>query len=82
MYRWGMVIDLDRCTGCQACVIACRQENNIPFVGEENAKLGRAKFWMNLIHETKGTYPECGDALLSYSLHALRQTALHESLSC
>jgi molybdopterin-containing oxidoreductase family iron-sulfur binding subunit len=39
-------------------VIACRQENNIPFAGEENAKLGRAKFWMNLIHEMKGAYPE------------------------
>jgi molybdopterin-containing oxidoreductase family iron-sulfur binding subunit len=49
-----MVIDLDKCTGCQACVVACRQENNIPFIGEKEAKLGRAKFWMNLIHETKG----------------------------
>ena len=57
MYRWGMVIDLDRCTGCQACVIACRQENNIPAAGEENTKLGRAKFWMNLISEVKGSYP-------------------------
>jgi Fe-S-cluster-containing dehydrogenase component len=57
MYRWGMVIDLDKCTGCQACVVACRQENNIPMMGEKYAKMGRAKFWMNLIHETKGTYP-------------------------
>jgi len=57
MYRWGMVIDLDKCTGCQACVVACRQENNIPIMGENYAKLGRAKFWMNLIHETRGTYP-------------------------
>jgi Fe-S-cluster-containing dehydrogenase component len=53
------VIDLDRCTGCQACVVACRQENNIAFGGEEQAKLGRAKFWMNLISEIKGTsYPD------------------------
>jgi len=59
MYRWGMVIDLDRCTGCQACVVACRQENNIPFAGEENATLGRATFWMNLVSEVKGTtYPD------------------------
>jgi Fe-S-cluster-containing dehydrogenase component len=58
MYRWGMVIDLDRCTGCQACVVACRQENNNPAAGEENAKLGRGKFWMNLISEVKGNYPE------------------------
>ena len=57
MYRWGMVIDLDKCTGCQACVVACRQENNISFAGEQEAKLGRAKFWMNLISEVKGSYP-------------------------
>jgi molybdopterin-containing oxidoreductase family iron-sulfur binding subunit len=49
-----MVIDLDKCTGCQACVVACRQENNIPALGEKGAKLGRAKFWMNLISEVKG----------------------------
>jgi Fe-S-cluster-containing dehydrogenase component len=52
-----MVIDLDKCTACQACVVACWQENNIPIMGEDYAKLGRAKFWMNLIHETKGSYP-------------------------
>jgi molybdopterin-containing oxidoreductase family iron-sulfur binding subunit len=52
-----MVIDLDRCTGCQACVIACRQENNVAFVGEADARLGRAKFWMNMISEVKGSYP-------------------------
>jgi molybdopterin-containing oxidoreductase family iron-sulfur binding subunit len=57
-YRWGMVIDLDKCTGCQACVVACRQENNVPAIGEENARLGRGKFWMNLIVEVKGSHPE------------------------
>ena len=71
MYRWGMVIDLDKCTGCQACVVACRQENNIPIMGEEYAKLGRAKFWMNLISEAKGRLSRCGDAFHSHALHAL-----------
>jgi Fe-S-cluster-containing dehydrogenase component len=56
-YRWGMVIDLDKCTGCQACVVACRQENNISFAGEKEAKLGRAKLWMNLVSEVEGHYP-------------------------
>ena len=58
MARWGMVIDLDKCTACQACVVACRQENNVPFAGEEQTDMGRAILWMQMIPEIEGEYPK------------------------
>lgn len=52
MALWGMVIDLDRCTGCQACVMACKAENNVPAVGANEAKRGRVISWMQVLTET------------------------------
>ncbi len=47
-YKWKMVIDLDRCIGCSACMIACQVENNIPFVGEEEVMIGREITWVRV----------------------------------
>ena len=55
--RWGMVIDLDRCTGCQACVVACKQENNVAFSNEEEAAHGREIAWMRVMAASEGEYP-------------------------
>lgn len=52
MALWGMVIDLDRCTGCQACVMACKAENNVPAVGAKEASRGRIISWMHVLTET------------------------------
>lgn len=49
MPRWGLVIDLDRCTACQACVVACKHENNVPFSTPETAAQGRMMTWVQLI---------------------------------
>ena len=46
--RWGMTIDQDLCTGCQACVAACSMENNVPFVGEDDANYGRYMHWIRI----------------------------------
>ena len=52
-----MVVDLDRCTGCEACVVACHAENNIPTVGEEQAAMGRAMHWMRVERYYEGEFP-------------------------
>lgn len=56
--KWGMVIDQDLCTGCQACVTACAIENNISFVGEVDAAYGRSMQWIRVERFWKGEYPE------------------------
>jgi molybdopterin-containing oxidoreductase family iron-sulfur binding subunit len=56
-HKWTMIIDLDKCTGCQACVVACHAENNVPIAGEDQVVAGRSQHWIRIERYWEGEYP-------------------------
>ncbi len=56
--RWGLVVDLDRCTGCGGCVIACHAENNLALAGPLDTDQGRSFDWIRIERYWDGEYPD------------------------
>ena len=56
-HKWGMVVDVDKCTGCQACVLACQAENNIPLNTRDRFERNRAFEWIRIERYWEGEFP-------------------------
>ena len=57
-HKWGMVVDIDRCTGCQSCVVACQAENIIPINTEDVFRQRRAIQWIHVERYWEGEFPD------------------------